>query len=388
MKYYIIAGEASGDLHGSNLMRGLYQEDPAADIRFWGGDLMNEVYKEHQDGVGLVQDYKDGAIIGFIQVALKARSYFEKFKRCFADISSWNPDVVILIDYPGFNFRVAEWAHNKGFKVYYYIAPKVWASREGRIKKLKAFVDKLFIVFPFEIPYFTKKGIDFIYKGNPLIDAIDNSVALKGSREEFLRRNSLPDSPVIALMAGSRTGEISSMMPVFMEFADKMHALPEYADYQFIVAAAPSRSMSDYSKYVSGREAYVKVVFGQSYAVLRHAVAAVVNSGTASLETALIGTPQVVAYKGAAINFVIAKQIIKIRFISLGNLILNRTCFRELLQFYFTPDNVLQEVLRMIEDTEYRENMLAGYQEIRNALGGRGASAAVAKAMIEELRKR
>ena len=388
MKYYIIAGEASGDLHGSNLMRGLYQEDSAADIRFWGGDLMNEVYKEHQDGVGLVQDYKDGAIIGFIQVALKARSYFEKFKRCFADISSWNPDVVILIDYPGFNFRVAEWSHNKGFKVYYYIAPKVWASREGRIKKLKAFVDKLFIVFPFEIPYFTKKGIDFIYKGNPLIDAIDNSVALKESREEFLRRNSLPDSPVIALMAGSRTGEISSMMPVFMEFADKMHALPEYADYQFIVAAAPSRSMSDYSKYVPGREAYVKVVFGQSYAVLRHAVAAVVNSGTASLETALIGTPQVVAYKGAAINFVIAKQIIKIRFISLGNLILNRTCFRELLQFYFTPDNVLQEVLRMIEDTEYRENMLAGYQEIRNALGGRGASAAVAKAMIEELRKR
>ena len=388
MKYYIIAGEASGDLHGSNLMRGLYQEDPAADIRFWGGDLMNEVYKEHQDGVGLVQDYKDGAIIGFIQVALKARSYFEKFKRCFADISSWNPDVVILIDYPGFNFRVAEWAHNKGFKVYYYIAPKVWASREGRIKKLKAFVDKLFIVFPFEIPYFTKKGIDFIYKGNPLIDAIDNSVALKESREEFLRRNSLPDSPVIALMAGSRTGEISSMMPVFMEFADKMHALPEYADYQFIVAAAPSRSMSDYSKYVSGREAYVKVIFGQSYAVLRHAAAAVVNSGTASLETALIGTPQVVAYKSAAINFVIAKQIIKIRFISLGNLILNRTCFRELLQFYFTPDNVLQEVLRMIEDTEYRENMLAGYQEIRNALGGRGASAAVAKAMIEELRKR
>ena len=388
MKYYIIAGEASGDLHGSNLMRGLYQEDPAADIRFWGGDMMNDVYKEHQDGVGLVQDYKDGAIIGFIQVALKARSYFEKFKRCFADISSWNPDVVILIDYPGFNFRVAEWAHNKGFKVYYYIAPKVWASREGRIKKLKAFVDKLFIVFPFEIPYFTKKGIDFIYKGNPLIDAIDNSVALKESREEFLRRNSLPDSPVIALMAGSRTGEISSMMPVFMEFADKMHALPEYADYQFIVAAAPSRSMSDYSKYVSGREAYVKVVFGQSYAVLLHAVAAVVNSGTASLETALIGTPQVVAYKGAAINFVIAKQIIKIRFISLGNLILNRTCFRELLQFYFTPDNVLQEVLRMIEDTEYRENMLAGYQEIRNALGGRGASAAVAKAMIEELRKR
>lgn len=386
MKYYIIAGEASGDLHGSNLMRGLYQEDPQADIRFWGGDLMNGVFKEHQHGNGLVQDYKDGAIIGFVQVLLKAKTYLNKFKRCFSDILSWNPDVVILIDYPGFNFRVAEWTHKKGFKVYYYIAPKVWASREGRIRKLKAYVDKLFIVFPFEIPYFTKKGIDFIYKGNPLIDAIDNSEALKETRQDFLTRSSLEDRPIIALMAGSRTGEISSMMPVFMEFADKMHALPQYSKYQFILAAAPSRSMSDYEKYLAGRKDYVKVVFGQSYAVIRNAEAAVVNSGTASLETAIIGTPQVVAYKGAEINFVIAKQIIKIRFISLGNLILNRTCFRELLQYYFTPENVLQEVRRMIEDKEYRETMLSGYQEIRNALGGRGASAAVAKAMINDLR--
>ena len=173
MKYYIIAGEASGDLHGSNLMKGLYLEDPEADVRFWGGELMDGVYKAHQTGTGLVQDYKDGAIIGFVQVLMKARTYLGRFKRCFEDISAWNPDVVILIDYPGFNFRVAEWAHKKGFRVYYYIAPKVWASREGRIKKLKAYVDKLFIVFPFEIPYFTKKGVDFIYKGNPLIDDID-----------------------------------------------------------------------------------------------------------------------------------------------------------------------------------------------------------------------
>lgn len=388
MKYYIIAGEASGDLHGSNLMKGLYLEDPQADIRFWGGKMMDSVHMEHQSGTGLVQDYKDGAVIGFVQVLLKARTYLDRFKRCFADISAWNPDVVILIDYPGFNFRVAEWAHKKGYKVYYYIAPKVWASRESRIKKLKAYVDKLFIVFPFEIPYFTGKGIDFVYKGNPLIDAIDNSEALKETREEFLSRNSLEDKPMIALMAGSRTGEISSMMPVFMKFADMMHAIPEYACYQFILAAAPSRSMSDYSKYLTGREDYVHVVFSQSYAVIRHAEAAVVNSGTASLETALIGTPQVVAYKGAKINFVIAKQIIKIRFISLGNLILDRTCFRELLQYYFTPENVLQEVRRMIEDKEYRQRMLSGYQEIRDALGGRGASAAVAKAMIEDLQKK
>ena len=386
MKYYIIAGEASGDLHGSNLMKGLYEEDPRADIRFWGGDLMNGVYKEHGTGEGLVQDYQDGAIIGFVQVILKARSYAAKIRRCCEDIVSWNPDAVILIDYPGFNFRIAEFAHKKGFRVFYYIAPKVWASRESRIKKLKAYVDKLFIVFPFEIDYFTRKGIDFIYKGNPLIDAIDNSDALKEDREEFLSRNSLEDKPFIALMAGSRTGEISSMMPVFMEFADKLKSLPEYSDWQFIVAAAPSRSMSDYSGYIAGRESYVKVVFGQSYAAIRHARAAVVNSGTASLETALIGTPQVVAYKGAEINFNIAKQIIKIRFISLGNLILNRMCFRELLQYYFTPDNVTEEVRRMIEDNEYREKMLEGYAEIRNALGGKGASAAVAKAMIDELK--
>lgn len=386
MRYYIIAGEASGDLHGSNLMRGLYAEDPEADIRFWGGGLMDAVYKEHQQGTGLVKDYKDGAVIGFTQILLHVRAFAKRFTDCTTDILRWKPDVVILIDYPGFNFRVAEFAHKAGFKVFYYIAPKVWASRESRVKKLKAFVDKLFIVFPFEIPYFTEKGVDFIYKGNPLIDAIDNSEAFKETREEFLAKTGLPDRPMIALLAGSRNGEISSMMPTFMEFADRLHSIPEYSEYRFVVAAAPARTKSDYTKYIRGRE-YVSVVFGQSYAVMRHAKAAVVNSGTASLECALIGTPQVVAYKGSDLNFQIAKSIIKIQYISLGNLILDRICFRELLQYYFTPENVLNEVRRMIEDEEYRSTMLSGYQEIRDALGGEGASAAVARAMIEELRK-
>ena len=386
MRYYIIAGEASGDLHGSNLMRGLYAEDPEADIRFWGGGLMDAVYKEHQQGTGLVKDYKDGAVIGFTQILLHVRAFAKRFTDCTTDILRWKPDVVILIDYPGFNFRVAEFAHKAGFKVFYYIAPKVWASRESRVKKLKAFVDKLFIVFPFEIPYFTEKGVDFIYKGNPLIDAIDNSEAFKETREEFLAKTGLPDRPMIALLAGSRNGEISSMMPTFMEFADRLHSIPEYSEYRFVGAAAPARSESDYTKYIRGRE-YVSVVFGQSYAVMRHAKAAVVNSGTASLECALIGTPQVVAYKGSDLNFQIAKSIIKIQYISLGNLILDRICFRELLQYYFTPENVLNEVRRMIEDEEYRSTMLSGYQEIRDALGGEGASAAVARAMIEELRK-
>ena len=385
MKYYIIAGEASGDLHGSNLMRGLYSQDQDADIRFWGGGLMDAVYREHQDGTGLVQDYKDGAVIGFVQVVFKARAYAGRFKRCFSDILSWKPDVVILIDYPGFNFRVAEFAHKNGFKVFYYIAPKVWASREGRIRKLKAYVDKLFIVFPFEIPYFTRKEVPFVYKGNPLIDAVDMSPAMKDTRADFIKRNSLEDRPFIALFAGSRNGEISSMMPVFMEFADRLREIPQYARYQFLVAAAPDRSMSDYEEWTNGREEYVKVLFNESYSIIRHSLAAVVNSGTASLEVALIGTPQVVAYKGMPINFAIAKQIIKITYISLGNLILGRTCFRELIQDYFTADNVLQEVRRLLEDKEYRDTMLAGYAEIRQALGGTGASAAVAEAMIAEL---
>ena len=387
MKYYIIAGEASGDLHGSNLMKGLYARDPEADIRFWGGNLMNEVYKANQSGEGLVQDYKDGAVIGFVQVLFKARAYASRFKRCFADILEWQPDAVILIDFPGFNFRVAEFAHKQGFRVFYYIAPKVWASRESRVKKIKAYVDKLFIVFPFEIPYFTSKGVDFNYKGNPLLDAVDNSPMMKQGREEFLKSNHLEDRPSIALLAGSRNGEISSMMPTFAEFADRLRKIPGYTDYQFIIAAAPARSMDDYSKWTEGREDYLKVVFNQSYAVIRHSVAAVVNSGTASLETALIGTPQVVAYKGMRINFAIAKQIIKINFISLGNLILGRTCFRELIQDFFSADNVVNEVRRLIEDNEYRDTMLAGYEEIRNSLGGRGASEAVADAMIAELKK-
>ncbi len=386
MRYYLVAGEASGDLHGSNLMRGLYAEDPQADIRFWGGGLMDAVYHEHQEGTGLVQDYKDGAVIGVSQVLLHPRRFAGRLARCTADIRAWNPDVVILIDYPGFNFRVAEFAHKAGFRVYYYIAPKVWASRENRVKKLRRYVDKLFIVFPFEIPYFTKKKVDFVYKGNQLVDAVDGSDALRESRESFLARTGLPDRPSVALLAGSRTGEIRSMMPVFMEFADRLHALPEYAEWQFVVAAAPSRTEEDYAPWTAGRP-YVHVLFGESYGVMRHARAAVVNSGTASLECALIGTPQVVAYRTSAFNYLLARMIIKIRFISLGNLILDRSCFRELLQEHFTAENVLEEVRRLVEDGEYRARMCEGYAEIRSSLGTRGASAQVAAAMLEDLKK-
>lgn len=386
MRYYIIAGEASGDLHGSNLMKELYGQDPEADIRFWGGPLMNAVFKANQTGEGLVHDYKEGAVMGVWEVIVKARKLLGSVHDCEEDILAWKPDVVILIDYPGFNFKIAKFAHSRGFKVFYYIAPKVWASRESRVKKLKRDVDKLFIVFPFEKDYFTRKGVDYIYKGNPLVDAIDGSAALSESREAFLKRTGLPDKPSIALLAGSRKPEIGFMMPRLTAFADKMHALPQYSEYQFIIAGAPSRTMADYAPYIQGREDYIKVIFNQTYSILHHSNAAVINSGTASLEAALIGTPQVVGYGSSALTFNVARQIIKIRFISLANLIINRNAFRELLQYYFTPDNVVAEIRRILEDNAYRERMLSDYNEIRDLLGGSGASAAMAKAMIDALK--
>ena len=383
MKYYIIAGEASGDLHGSNLMKGIYAEDPQADIRFWGGDLMAGV-----SGHAPVRHYKEGAVMGFVEVLAKAGKLLKNVKFCKEDIKAWNPDVVILIDYPGFNFKIAEFAHKAGFKVFYYIAPKVWASREGRIKKLKKYVDRLFIVFPFEKPYFDAKGIEYIYKGNPLVDAVDGSPAMNQSREEFLTENGLNDGPFIAMLAGSRKGEISTMMPVLTEFAAKMHALPQYKDYQFIVAGAPSRTMDDYQKWLTPENSsYVKILFGKTQPIIRHADAAVVNSGTASLETALFGTPQVVGYIANPITFWLAKKIVKIRYISLGNLIVDRLAFKEFLQDDCNPDALVTEIRDLIENQERRSAMLAEYAEIRSLLGGTGASSAVAEAMIAELRK-
>ena len=416
MKYYIIAGEASGDLHGSNLMKGIFAEDPQADIRFWGGDCMLSVWEVFQNnpshscgagpspcgqggstvlknlpdltpkGTGIVRHYKDGAVMGFVEVLAKAGKLLENVRFCKNDISEWNPDVVILIDYPGFNFKIAEFAHKAGFKVFYYIAPKVWASREGRIRKLKKYVDKLFIVFPFEIPYFDSKGINYIYKGNPLVDAVDNSKAMLEIREDFISRNDLDDRPHIAMLAGSRKGEISTMMPVLTEFATKMHAIPEYKGYQFLIAGAPSRTIADYTPWINdNNKEYVKVLFGQTQSIIRHAEAAVVNSGTASLETVLFNTPQVVGYITNPVTYWLAKKIVKIRFISLGNLIINRLAFKEFIQNDCNSDALVAEIRELMENKERRDAMLSDYADIRNALGGSGASAAVAKAMITEL---
>lgn len=418
MRYYIIAGEASGDLHGSNLIRGLRAEDPEAVFRFWGGDFMLDAVTNDVDSstcgafsaeqgetvasnmkdlsatnvvgsstfgafsaekgetaatempAGLVKHYREGAVMGVSDVLAKAGRLMANVRLCKRDIMAWKPDVVILIDYPGFNFKIAEYAHNKGIKVFYYIAPKTWASREGRNRKLRKYVDKLFIVFPFEKPYFDKNCIPYIYKGNPLIDAVDSH----GYRRPC-------EEPYIAVLPGSRKGEISRMMPVCMEVADRLGC-------KVIVAGAPARSAADYDAYIAGRR-NVELVFGRTYDVLKYADAAVINSGTASLEAALIGTPQVVGWSASGLTIFVARRILKvgdhISFISLGNLILGRGAFRELIQKDFSADKVEAEVRRLMTDADCRARMLSDYADIRAALGGAGASRAVAKAMIESL---
>lgn len=431
MRYYLIAGEASGDLHGSNLIRGLKAEDAEAEFRFWGGEMMCEAALQQDvctsggidpglsplegthpaaDGkdtaVGskdsaesilegthpaadgeesgrkdspLVRHYKEGAVMGLTDVFAKAGKLIANIKYCEEDILAWKPDVVILIDYPGFNMRIAEFCHRRGIKVFYYIAPKTWASRESRNRKLKAYVDKLFIVFPFEIPYFTEKGIPFEYRGNPLVDAVDN------------HRYTRPvDGKYIAVLAGSRKGEISRMMPVCVEIMERLHSDPDFRDYRFVIAGAPARSAADYEPYLKpGQEEYVSIVFGRTYDVLKFADAAVINSGTASLEAVLTGTPQVVCWSTSPLTAVVARYLFRIeeriKYISLGNLCIDRLAFKELVQEKFTVDNVCEELHRLILDPGYRAGMLSDYAEIRESLGGTGASRAVARAMINSL---
>ena len=372
MRYFIIAGEASGDLHGSNLIRGLLAEDPEAEVRFYGGAMM-----EAAGGVKL-SDYKDTAVMGLGDVVAKLGTIRRKLRECKRQILEWHPDAVVLIDYPGFNMKIARFCHGKGIRVFYYIAPKTWASRESRNAKLRAWVDRLYIVFPFEVPYFSERDIPFTYKGNPLVDAVDNT--------EFVRPE---ESPYIAILAGSRKGEIARTMPNAVRMAEQLHALPRYAGYRFLVAGAPSRTPEDYAPYIEGHP-YIELLFGRTYDILKFADAALINSGTASLEAALIGTPQVVCWSTSYLTARIAKYVFHvldhIKYISLGNLILDKGAFRELIQDDFTPEEAGTEIRRLIEDIPYREAMLADYAEIRSRLGGSGASRAVARAMVEEIK--
>ena len=387
MKYYLVAGEASGDLHGSNLIKGLKMEDPQAEFRCWGGDLMAA------EGAHLVRHYKESAIMGFVEVLLNLKKLLGNLSECKHDIIEYDPDVLILIDYPGFNFRIAEFAKKRGIKVFYYIAPKVWAWKEKRVHKLQKFVDRLFIIFPFEIEYFKKWNIDAIYRGNPLLDSVDNFKYAGESREEFCQRyNIATDKPIVALLAGSRRGEIGYLLPRMARIIEK------YPQCQFVLAGAPATETGIYKSILDkfglklvlkdeplAKENEVKLLKGETYSILKHAKAAIISSGTASLEAALIGTPQVVCYGGNEISYRIAKYFVKLKYISLANLIMDAGLFKELIQHDCTPELIMQELNRLLDDNEYRQKMMDNYAEVRRILGGKGASAKVAKAMIEEL---
>ena len=503
MKYYIIAGEASGDLHGSNLVKGLLEKDPSAQIRAWGGELMR------QAGAEVVKDYRENSIMGFVEVVANIGKILGNMKECCKDILAFNPDVVILIDYPGFNMKIAKFAKKHGLKVFYYIAPKVWAWKERRVHKIKRYVDKLFIIFPFEVEYFRKWGIETVYRGNPLLDSVCNFSHAGESRAEFEARTSdkrqvicttaaasteatapaaaaatsaapaaagataagataaagasatgasatgataatspttasspttepattaaepttaaaepttAAAMPIIAALAGSRKMEIGFLLPRIVRTA---LAMPQY---RFIIAAAPSME-PEYLKKIIQKElaaagapagssqagnnktqscisntpagkcntqagisntqagsCNIEIVYGETYAVLQQSVAAIISSGTASLEAALLKTPQVVCYGGNPISFYIAKAVVKLKYISLANLILDKLIFKEILQNDCTPANISAELEALINQKTYRDAMLADYDKVHQLLGGGGASGRIAEAMIEELK--
>ncbi len=374
MKYYIIAGEPSGDLHGSNLMRGLQAEDSEAQFRFWGGDKMAEV----GGAENLAKHYRETSFFGIAQVLRNLKTIFGQIDECKRDIEAYNPDVVILIDYPSFNMRIAKWAKERGIKVYYYIAPKVWAWKEWRVKEIRKYVDRLYTIFPFETDYFRSKGIEPVFCGNPLCDSIAQYKAQMPSREEFLREGGLDERPIVALLAGSRRSEIKDNL------ADMVAISQNFPQYQFVVAAVPWIEREMYDKILSGTA--VKFVCNKTYDTLIYAEAAIVTSGTATLETALIGTPEIVMYHVPKIYEWLRPIVLKIPYISLVNINLNRECVREIVVNKVDVAAVSEELHAILEGGAKRTKMLAEFAELQEMMGGEGSSHRVAQDIIKSLK--
>ncbi len=376
MKYYLIVGEASGDLHASRLMQSLMQYDSEAEFRFFGGDLMAKV------GGTRVKHYRELAYMGFVPVLLHLPTIFKNMKMCKKDIMRWKPDAVILVDYPGFNLNIAKFVKkNTKIPVYYYISPKIWAWKEWRIKAIKRDVKEMFSILPFEVPFYEKKhNYKIHYVGNPTAEEVDNfRHVYSESKDEFCQRNGLSSKPIIALLAGSRKQEIKDNLPSMLE------AARHFEDYQMVVAAAPSIAESYYKKYLGDSEA--KMVKTQTYELLSHATVALVTSGTATLETALLNVPQVVCYETPVpklIRFAF-KHIIKVRFISLVNLIADKEIVQELLADRFSICNIANELYRILPGQPSRERMLADYQLVRDRLGNEVAPGNAARIMVEKL---
>jgi lipid-A-disaccharide synthase len=370
-RIYIIAGEASGDLHGSNLMKALQAEASGRiDFRFWGGDKMAEIAGSP------VKHIRDLAFMGFIEVVANLRTILRNIDLCKKDIQEFKPDVLVLIDYPGFNLRIAEWAKQSGIRVAYYISPQVWAWKESRVHKIKRSVDHMYVILPFESAFYQKHGFEVEYVGHPLMDAIAEYRSNSVGNSEIRRDLGLGNEKVIAVLPGSRKQEISVKLPIMLE------ALKEFSDHTILVAGAPSLDPSFYTAYLNNN---INVIFGRTYDILAISEAAVVTSGTATLETALIGTPEVVCYKGSSISYRIAKRLIKIRFISLVNLILDREAVKELIQHECNPRNIRDEVGKLLGETSERKKMISDFDELRRLLGEGGASLKVARSLLKTI---
>ena len=370
MKYYIIAGEASGDLHGSNLMKALYEEDPQAEIRFWGGDLMQKA------GGTLVKHYRELAFMGFIEVVFNLKTILSNITFCKKDILEFKPDVIVFIDYPGFNMRIAKWAKTLNYKTYYYISPQIWAWKENRIKAIKNDVDKMFVILPFEKSFYEDKHqypVEFV--GHPLIDAIHNQPHF--DETIFRTENNLSEKPIIAVLPGSRQQEIIKMLSVMLSVVD------DFQEYEFVIAGAPSQEYEFYQQFITNKN--IKFISNKTYDLLRSSTAALVTSGTATLETALFKVPEVVCYKGSTISYQIAKRIITLKYISLVNLIMDQEVVTELIQSDCNTKRIKEELQKLLEPA-YREKLLQNYDILEKKLGGVGASKKTAKLIVADLK--
>jgi len=372
MRYYLIAGEASGDLHASNLMKELKKQDPGADFRCWGGDLMQ------QQGGELVKHYRDLAFMGFLEVVTHLKEINENLKFCEKDLLHFRPDVIILVDYPGFNMRIARFAHRHGIRVFYYISPQLWAWRSSRVRLIRKFVDRMFVILPFEKNFYAGYDYSVDFVGHPLLDVIHDTMPVL-SKAEFLAINGLSDDPIIALLPGSRKMEIGKILRIMLS------VIPYYKEYQFAVAAAPSIPEQFYNEILQGTS--VKLLTNQTYDLLKHSTAALVTSGTATLESALMGVPQVVCYKGNFLSYAIARKIVHVKYISLVNLIAGKALVKELIQQGLTTGNLIEELNNILHNFEFQVRIKESYKELLKLLGGEGASERTATLMIQYLGK-
>jgi lipid-A-disaccharide synthase len=367
MKYYIIAGEASGDLHGSNLVKAIKELDAAADIRAWGGDLMQ------QAGADVRKHYRDLAFMGFVEVVKNLRTILRNMAFCKRDILEFQPDVLVLVDYPGFNLRIAKWAKPLGINTVYYISPQIWAWHTSRVHGIKKTVGRMLCILPFEKDFYKKYDYEVDFVGHPLIDVIDTHAV----DPDFRQKNGLSDKPIIALMPGSRRQEIELILKPMLT------VVPHFPQFQFVIAAAASQPLAFLQKIVGNTEG-VKIVQNQTYDVMKNATAALVKSGTSTLETALLGVPQVVCYRGSAISYAIAKRVVQVKYISLVNLIANKPIVKELIQDDLNTQNLVGELQRAIDNQKLIKNE---YHILRGLLGDAGASQRAADIVVKRALK-